>query len=389
MDRRRQTHSPKRIFSLIAGCLSEDHRSAIRAIEHDRLWEYVAAHACKLQIGGALLATLQDREIEIPASAAGQLQVYREHVIAANDYRVSCTGDTLSRLQADNVPFLLLKGAALNAVLYDQPGVRTMIDVDILIRAPDVDRVDRLLRRCGCSPGADLVRDDFYPRYYYEREYFTCHRPPVKIDLHVRPFRPLRYARTVPDEALWDRPQQTALGNLTVDIPSADNMLIHLAVHAAGHGLSELRWLYDIKMWLDRFGSRIDVKQVAAKCRTWRVALPVLRALERTSTVFGQSYRDLTEAIRPTARTGLADRLALSHAPRDAERPVTSVLVNLLCTPGLRFRLGYLKAVLFPGRSHMGQLYHRRHPGWLIAAHLVRAARSIARPLLPARPEPA
>jgi len=93
-------------------------------------------------------------------------------------------------LQSRGIPFLVLKGAALNAALYEEPGVRAMVDVDVLIRPGDAARVDRVLADAGCVAGAELLRADFFPRYHYEWEYFTPQHPPVKIDLHVRPLRP-------------------------------------------------------------------------------------------------------------------------------------------------------------------------------------------------------
>ncbi|MBN2560442.1 MAG: nucleotidyltransferase family protein [Phycisphaerae bacterium] len=386
-------HRPSRCDSehlntLIARLLIERPCGAVEDIERDGLWEYVAAHAWQSRIGGILIHHLRCHRIDLPNSAASQLDAYREHVRAANAYRLARVEPVLARLQSEGVPFLVLKGAALNAVLYRDPGMRPMVDVDIMIHPHDAMRVDRLMADVGCTPGADLVRHDFYPRYHYEREYFTPHQPPVKTDLHVRPFRPLRYSRTVPDDALWGSPRTVQLGNLRVAIPGAEDMLVHLAVHAACHGLRELRWLYDVKCWLDRFGPHMDWNRVAEQCRRCKLDLPVRRALQAVSLTFGAANPMVARALEAvTCRAGLLDRLALRQAPYGEKRPVADVLTNFLCTPGLRFRLGYLGAVLLPGTSHMGQLYRWRHPGWLLVAHAVRTARGLTRPLLPATPQ--
>jgi len=62
----------------------------------------------------------------------------------------------------------------------------------------------------------------------------------------------------------------------------------------------------------------------------------------------------------------------LWQAPRDAVQPVAHVLVNTLCTPGPRFVLAYLRAVLLPDPEHMGKWYGRRHWGWRTWAHVLR-----------------
>ncbi len=361
MNAAHHARDPERIDELIGRSLRDDPGPAVRQIERDGLWEYVAARAWQSRVGGMLSHHLGQRQITMPVSAARQLDAYREHVAAANAYNALRVEPVLARLQAERISFLVLKGAALNATVYDDPSIRPMVDLDLLIHPEDAARADRVLRDAGCTPGAELVQQDFFPRYYYESEYFTPDSLPVKIDLHVRPFRPLRYARTVPDDALWDEPMTVEFGQLAVQIPGPQAMLIHLAVHAACHGLKEVRWLYDIQCWLDRFSDQIDVETLAQRCRQWKLELAVRRALEEVRRVFDSSNPFSSRAIeRMAGRAGWFDRLALAQAPRDEDRPVTDVLVNCLCSPGLAFRLGYLKAVLCPDASHLGQLYSRR-----------------------------
>jgi len=379
-----------RLRRLVAGCLIDPPFAAVRRIEREGLWEFVSAHGWQTRVGGILLHHLRRHEIDLPDSAARQLEAYRDHVLAANAYRVNRVEPVLARLQAEGIPFLVLKGAALNAVLYPEPGMRPMVDVDVLIRPDDAARAHAALTATGCTPGPDLVRDDFFPRYHYEREYLTSHPPPVKIDLHVRPFRPLRYARTVPDDALWDSPSTARFGDLDVWIPNAENMLIHLAVHAACHGLRELRWQYDIKCWIDRCGGDIDWERISDKCHQWRLTWPFRRALESVSELFDPLDPRIARALACARKSiGVFDRLALWQAPYGEARPVRDVLMNVLCTPGARLRLGYLRAVCLPGSGHLGQIYRRRHLGWRAAAHAVRLGRGLARAFTHPDPNPA
>lgn len=373
-----EIYAEARIESLLAGCLSAYPGNVVEQIERDGLWEYVASRACDEQIGGALLRALRSARVDLPRSTRLQLDSYRQHVSAANEYTLMRTEPVLRHLRAKGVSFMLLKGAALNASLYEHLDERGMVDIDLVIRPEDVERVDQVLVEAGCSRGPDLVREDFYPRYYYEREYATPDVPAVKLDVHCRPLRPLRYAQTMPADALWDDPREVMHGDVPVLMPSPENMLIHLTAHAAVHGSAGLKWLYDIQLWLERYGQEIDPASLADKCRRWKLALPVCRALERVACLFGESAPGIVAAMRHAAGSAnVLDRLALSQAPKDAGQPGSALLVNLLCTPGWRFRLGYLMAVLLPGRSHLEQIYPRRHPGWPLAAHVVRAVRRL------------
>lgn len=384
------SQSRQRIQSLLGRCLGDEAVSAAREIERDGLWEYVVNLACEHEVGGAMIGRLRAERIEPPQGAWVQLEACHEQIAAANAYRQSRIAPCLRRLAEEGIAFRLLKGVAMNAVFSDHAGSRAMIDVDVLIRPEDADRADRVLRELGCTPGADLLNDDFYPRFYYEREYLTSDRPAVKIDLHVRPFRPLRYARTVPRDAMWAESLRVRYGEAEVAIPGLVDMLIHLAGHAACHGCSGLKWLYDIRLWLDRFGDQIDMDDLAWKCRAWGITAAVRQALEAVAMTFGSASGSLNHALETLdGSTDWREKLMLAQAPKDIDRPLAALVVNMLCTPGWRFRLGYLRSVLVPGRKHLGQLYPRRHFGWPIMAHLVRAGRSIARPFRSAEPQAA
>lgn len=272
------------------------------------------------------------------------------------------------------IPLLALKGAALNLVLYDRPDERPMGDLDLLVKPEDAEGACAVLEGLGCLRSVVLVREDFFPRFHYEIEYAAGSIYPVKIDLHVRPFRPLRYSRLVPPDALWERAEVVRFGAATIRIPAPDDMLIHLAVHAAIHGCSRRTWLQDIKRWADAHRSVIDWNRLVATAERWRLALAVRQAFQRTAREFGPvCSRRVIQRLRRLP-VNWRDRLALWQAPRDASRPVMHVLVNTLCTPGWRFALGYLRAVCLPDRGHMGEWYCRRHWGWLPWAHLLRCS---------------
>jgi hypothetical protein len=283
------------------------------------------------------------------------------------------------RFNAAGVPLLVLKGAALNLTLYQRPDERPMGDLDLLVRAAHLSGARRLLDEAGCRRGAPLVREDFFPRYYYELDYLAGDVLPMKIDLHVRAFRPLRYARLVPADALWQRAARVQCGPAAVLVPAAEDMLIHLAVHAAVHDGVRPQWLADIKRWADARRSELDWDRLMATAAAWGLALPVRKALDRVQAAFGpvcppEAWRRLTGA-----HVSWRDRLALWQAPRDARHSAGHVLVNALCTPGARFVIGYLRAVLVPDQDHMGQWYGRRHWGWLSLAHLSRWMRPLGR----------
>lgn len=265
-----------------------------------------------------------------------------------------------ARFNEEGVPLMALKGAALSLALSKQPGQRPMLDLDLLVRVEDADRAQALLEDTGCLRSDIVFREDFFPKYYYEIEYTAGSVDPVLIDLHVRPFRLLRYARLVPDDGLWADAVPVIMGGATVMIPSPDDMLIHLATHSAIHGNCRDLWLRDIGQWVGAHGESIDWDRFLRKVRDWRLALPVRSALEATRRAVGDCCPRSVRRTLAVMPGGWRDRLTLWHATRDGTNLTASFLISLLTTPGWRFKLGYLRDVLLPDRAYM-DAWRARH----------------------------
>ena len=278
------------------------------------------------------------------------------------------------RFAAAGVPLMALKGAALLLTVYRRPQDRPMSDLDLMVRPEDADRAVELLTELGCQPGRPLVRRDFFPRFYYETEFFAGRSFPLRIDLHVRPFRPLRYARTVPNEAFWDDAQPVQVGRAEVLIPSAADMLIHLAAHSAIHANSRDTWLRDMCVWVDACRDAIDWDGFVERVGDWRLSWPVRGALDAVAQRFGAFMPEGVLTALARQRVTWRDRMALEQAPHDAETATGHLAADVLCTPGIGFVLAYLQASLWPDRVHMGEWYDRRHWGWLPTAHMLRLA---------------
>jgi hypothetical protein len=274
-----------------------------------------------------------------------------------------------------------LKGAALNLALYEQPDERTMLDLDLMVRTGDIERARPLLEQAGCLRSDIVFREDFFPRYYYEIEYTAGTVDPVLIDLHVRPFRLLRYSRFMPDDALWKSAEAVSTGGAEVLVPSAEDMLIHLAGHSAIHDNCRLVWLADIKRWVETRRGAIDWPKFLDRVAAWHLALPVRSALAAAEEELGRFCPAPVRRALAQMPDNWRDRVALWHAPKDGEHLTRSFLVNLLTTPGARFKLGYVRDVLVPDRAYMDEWQDRHACHRTKWAHVRRCLAPIVRRL--------
>lgn len=344
-------------------------------------WNRMTAMAMDAGLSGLVLERAEQLGLSIPATCFAELSAGSRCVASKNASLERELERVLGVLNEADIPVMILKGAALTRTVYGRPVLRPMSDLDLLVHAADANRALDVLLAGACRRGAELVRDDFFPRYHYEAELWTRSSQPVRVDLHVRPFRPLRYARVIADAALWHDANLVGVGSATAFVPSDERMFVHLAAHAAFHGCSRLVWLYDLVRWCDRRGDAMNWAQMIECCRAWKLSAAVHRAMRRTAELFGPAWPDGVERELACTRGGWRDRMVLRQAPNDAASPLRHVVCNVLTTPGATVTLGYLRAVLFPDGAHLETSYAGRHAGWRIVAIARRVFRAAARAL--------
>jgi len=285
--------------------------------------------------------------------------------------------------QEAGIALLALKGAALNLTIHDRPDARPMSDLDIMIRPSDALSATSILQQMGCRAGRPLVRADFFPRFYYERDFLLGGVLPLRIDLHVRPFRPLRYAVTVPPEAFWEGACRVRVGRAEVLVPDVEDMLLHLAVHSAVHGNQRLVWLADLKHWADAQRGRLDWEKLWKHAAAWGLVRALHSALECAEKEYGEIRPAAIRTHMAAYRASWRERLTLRQSPDDSASALRHVLTETLCTPGWSLRAGHLRAMLLPDRGHLAEWYDHRHAGWPAAARVLRLLSPLLRRVAP------
>lgn len=369
-------------LEILPRVLRAAHRSDHRLDAANLNWPGIVSCACDAWLGGLLLEGFERHAwpLQLPQMQQLRWQASRIH------RKTRQIMDGLTRVapafRDRHADVMVLKGAALNLTLYSRLDRRPMSDLDLLVRYEDVHRATDALESAGFHRGAELVREDFFPRFYYATEFLSESPREVRIDLHVRPFRPMAYATTAPGDAFFRDSRAIEIGGVPVRILSDEKQFVHLAAHCAIHGHSRLLWLYDLCRLVDVSGAALDWDRVVSDCRRMQLVLPVREAMRKIEGLWGTMFPAPVRRSLDGERVGVRAKLCLAQAPHDAVRPIRHVAVNLLCAHGWRYRLAYLRRVLWPDSTHMGAFYGRRHRGWIFLAHLRRCAGVLIRPLV-------
>jgi hypothetical protein len=140
------------------------------------------------------------------------------------------------------VDVLAFKGPTLAWTVYDNPGLRRMRNLDLLVRPGDARRVYDLLIVEGYRPYFDGVQWPFLNRW--EDEVLLTRRG-IAVDLHWR-LAPCSFQLDRQSEAAWERTLRVSVAGGSIRTFGHEDLLLFLCVHGGKHCWSTLAWLGDV-----------------------------------------------------------------------------------------------------------------------------------------------
>ena len=247
-------------------------------------------------------------------------------------------------LRAEGIGVVVLKGAALLETLYvDDPGLRQLSDVDLLVDERDVERAGACLVAAGLEPIGPIQKVRRGP--LCDIHHVFARPGSIPVELHWRLFEPyLPYCFDLAEVRAAARPIPGLPDNVLAMAPEHElaHLCIHLERHALAYrslldredwfelltvprGLGRLVWLYDIAAYMRCFGETLDWQRFVDRARRWAIDARVHAVLELCRRALAAAPPSgVTEALdrRPPRWTErLAHRVVFaSYAAQDAER---------------------------------------------------------------------
>ena len=266
-------------------------------------------------------------------------------------------------LEARNVRVILLKGAAIANWLYDDGAVRPYNDVDLLVAPADRARSEGALRELGFTPklqGVSPIEETPYGRVWL--------RGGTALDFHAS-IRDIGLAPNKAWELLVEGTEVMEVGGRRLEVLGPPARALHVALHAAQHGLNEPKPRQDLARALSELP--ID---------TWREAADLARRLDAAAAMAaglrldpeGQLLADALDLPKRiplglALRAGKASRMDLSLsrvlAADGLVAKVRLVATGLVPTPA---RLRYLSPLARSGPLGLALAYLGRPVALLI-----------------------
>jgi hypothetical protein len=278
---------------------------------------------------------------QVPPEVMARLKsAYLRHVVI-NLHFQSQLRQVQDVLEAQGVPVILLKGAALAGTVYPDIGLRPMGDLDILVPEEQAQIAHHAVQRMGFSPAGATDEDHRHlPRLQRAgtAAQVEVHRHIVNRDTSIY----------FDIQGFWRRAQEVSLARRQVWVLAPEDLLIHLAINFFQDrrlkSMVALRQLCDIAEALRFHQDNISWKLFLENVRVYRLEGPVGCVLylaqclldapvpeEAARQLWPNGFNEL-QMERFTRRRVLGTRDWVAHAlvdPRQSYRPGTVVAAVL------------------------------------------------------------
>lgn len=299
-------------------------------------WPDVLAESRRLRVAPLLYASLQTA-VAVPRTVLETLRRTTLAIGARSARLEQAAACAIEAASDEGIPVMVLKGPALQCLLYPAGVARPMDDVDLLVAPADRPQFGDLLRRRG-------YRNDLRG----EEDFFAPDRS-HSIDLHTGLVNTTRLpARGAlwPEafETIWRRRQPLTLAGVPTWTLGPQDCLQYLAVHAVHHhGLQGVLWMADLLAALQAWppSPQACLRGPAAVRRS------VWYCLDRLAARGVDPVPATRAALRPRSLLP-GERRLLARAGQGEGAGYLRYGLTLACLPGWTARATFARQLLFP-----------------------------------------
>ena len=248
----------------LCACVRGNHRqqealgAALQDFHH---WQELAAEAETHGLAPLVHHHLRESGVTPPREAHRMLQSLALRHARANGVRLAVLREILAAFAEAGVTAIALKGAALAHLLYPQPGLRPMRDLDLLVSHSQALEAQRILRRIGFDAPRELTPDLPHSMHHLSNATRRDQGLLMSVEVHHHLFSA---AGKRPRGALKDfsRFRTFDLDGVPADSLGIEDLLGHLY----GHSFTNSRFSSDLRLvnvadmvgLVEKYGPELD-----------------------------------------------------------------------------------------------------------------------------------
>jgi hypothetical protein len=360
---------------------------------HNDVLGIVATTGLKNRLTDRAPVSLDDAEFSALCRAAAEQRI-SSHLVAAVDAGIVCgserqraearwrheqalaldlvlerkLAETSSAFTAAGITHRALKGPVVARTVYVDPAQRSFGDVDILVAPTQFDAALELLTTLGGKARYEQPRNGFTSRF--GKGVCVVAADGLELDVH-RVFASGPFGLAMIPNDLFEDTSSIVLAGTEIPTLGLERNFLHVCYHAAlGDRLTRYTTLRDIAEFLSL--PTLDAERVLSLATRWRGRAVVQRALHRTRGSLPVMLRGALIEWADEYRPDTFERAALETYTATGARYDAQAAAGLAAIRGIRQKVAYAGALLFPSRSYLRQRERSYTRRWLRALHLQR-----------------
>jgi len=333
--------------------------ASIESADWEELLNLAVQHGLALLLYDRLHSITEP--LPLPQPVMEQLHTYYLSAAVKNAVVLHHAGKILRNLHDNGIDVIVLKGLYLVESIYESIGLRTFVDLDIMVRKADIPDSLKIMQNLGYSVSTYFDPTFILPDIKHIPPLFAEKMPIVEIHWGIleedEPF-------TIDLDGLWQRAVPVNSAGESVFALSIEDTLLHLCLHFTyQHRLrAGIKFLYDIAYLIDARGHEIDWQKVLEISGSWganRVMWMAFKLLERiTGTQVPQSVIvSLEPDIESSALLDSAQHQILADQTDTGN--LTPDMVAFSHAAGVRGKLSMVFKRVFIPRLVIARLYNR------------------------------
>ena len=234
-------------------------------------WNNVILRSERHNVAPLFYHSLRDSGLHrnVPPDAAQKLKDIYFRSAIRNLRLYNELSSILRLLQEEGIPVIVLKGAHLAEEIYGNTALRTMGDVDLLVKKTELGRVEEVFVELGYGSANRPRVEEQCERRHHIITFRTRNGLPIEVHWNIaRPSSPFK----IDVHALWRRARPATIADVQVKVLSPEDLIAHLCLHEAYHHRfsSGLRAFCDIRETLARYKKEIDWQLLESTIRRSR-----------------------------------------------------------------------------------------------------------------------
>jgi hypothetical protein len=251
-------------------------------------WAGAISHADRHHVAPRLYRTLERAGVlgRVPQLVAEELEDIYLQTLAHNLRQNARVPVLVDALAAEGIDAVLLKGSAWVPLVYDDAGLRSLGDVDVLVHTDQVAAAARVLEARGFRTSDPAVTT--HVDHHHHSPLVSADGSTI-VELHRR-LGPTSSWLGYDLDGLWSRVQPTTRNGVRCLVPCVEDVLLHVALHFLGDRMGQavggaLGQLADLAAIVQTLGPTIDWDLLAAESRRHGVGRCVALVLRVTEAI--------------------------------------------------------------------------------------------------------